>query len=101
MVHPLFFSKHYKRIRPYVYAFIIIYTATYCFAAVFEPVVIGYDSKYISQQHNCSSAYRSKFYQYLCGSPFFNLPFALPVIYCSSKLFIYLFIYYYYYIFLN
>jgi len=83
MVHPLFFSKYYKRLRPYIYIFIIVYTAIYCFVPVYEPVIIGYDSKYISEQSNCSSAYRSKFYQYLFGSSFFNLPFTLPVIYCS------------------
>jgi hypothetical protein len=83
MKHPLYYAKYHIIIRPYVFLFITIYIGIFILASLYEPIFTPYSQTEISQRHNCSSAYRYRFYQYFLTSPLISLHFIILAIYCS------------------
>ncbi|KAL6628306.1 hypothetical protein U3516DRAFT_521629, partial [Neocallimastix sp. 'constans'] len=82
--YPIPFSKYHKKIRPWVYLFIVGYIGAFVLTALYEPLFLPYTPAQLENRHNCSSAYRYKLYQYVLTSPINNLPFILPAIYCTA-----------------
>ncbi|ORX83935.1 hypothetical protein BCR32DRAFT_291683 [Anaeromyces robustus] len=84
LIFPLFYSEHYRKKRPLILAFVVIYNLSYTIFILYEPLVVGYSAEYLAEAENCSSAYRNHLYQYVMGSPLFNLPFNILTIFCTG-----------------
>ncbi|ORX48153.1 hypothetical protein BCR36DRAFT_329773 [Piromyces finnis] len=81
--HNKIFSRYYKQYRFFIYLFIIIYTTSYIFAALYEPIIMGYSKEHIEEYSNCTTGYRYRLYQFVFISSVFNLPFTITTFFCS------------------
>ncbi|OUM63326.1 hypothetical protein PIROE2DRAFT_10167 [Piromyces sp. E2] len=86
ILHCEYFRKYYRKYRFLIYLFIIIYTASYTFVSLYEPLLGKYSKEYIADKENCSSGYRSKLYQYVLNSPVFNIPFSITAFIFSNEI---------------
>jgi len=80
--YPNYFVRYNKKMRPFVVIFSTIYTAIFTLGAFYEPFT-KYTEEDVASKHNCSTAYRDKFYQYLLASPLTDIEFIIVSVYCT------------------
>jgi len=81
---PGYYSDNYYKIKPTIYGFVFIYNGIFALISLYEPLIMGYSSKYIAESFNCSSGYRHRLYQFILGSSIFNIPFNFIAIVCTG-----------------